>query len=139
MHLRNTLWVTGCVLIGIVLCAENAWVTASRSLIPRSINNVLVGKELRREKHQGIDDVYLLTLDNGAVLEVDQPIFEAVRPSQRLVKDRWEHILHIDQSTLTLTFSPDYAGMLKTMPAAVGMFIIMGIAAWRSGRMSHGH
>src|SRR5678815_6192228 len=113
MHSRRVFWIAGCALIGIVLCAENAWVAAARSLIPCSVNNVLIEKELRHEKHPGIDDVYLLALDNGAVLEADQPIFDAVRPSQRLAKQRWERALHIDQSTLPLTFSRDFAGMLK--------------------------
>jgi hypothetical protein len=139
MHSRKPFWIVACLLIGMTLCAENLWGTGSRSLIPCSLNSVLVAKEMRHEKHQGVDDVYLLTLESGAVLEVDQTIFDAVLPSQRLAKNVWERTLHVDDSTMTLTFSPDFEGMLRVMPVAIGIFVMMGVVAWRSRGTKNGN
>lgn len=119
---------------GLLLCAGNLWFTAQRSTIPLSINGTLADKTIGREKHPGTDDVFWLRMTNGEKLHVDQEIFDAVRPGERLQKESWSRRLEHGNQFAELQWSNDVTGMLRVMPVAVGIMVLLAVGIWRQQR-----
>ena len=118
--------------MGVVLAAANVWFTAARSTIPLALDGVVTTMELRREKHPGRDDVFLLKLHSRTV-QVDEAVYRTVSMGERLHKARWSKRLRHDGQTLSLTWSRDFRGMLLAMPmvivillATCGMTLVAG-------------
>ena len=121
-------------LLGALLCGGNLWVTAARSLIPLQIDAVIEGMEKRREKHPGIDDVFLLRLEQAGEFEVDQAVYDSVALGEKLTKSAWSRQLTHDRQTLQLRWSRNVIGMLWTMPGALIVLAVTGSRAQRRGR-----
>jgi hypothetical protein len=103
------------------LAGGNLWFTAARSTIPLSLDTKILGHEVRREKHPGRDDVYLLVLAGLGQMQVDREIYDAVAIGETLHKEgQSRELLHGDK-VLPLDWSRDHRGMLLAMPLCLGV------------------
>lgn len=120
--------VAGCLLVlAAIFAVLNISVVAARSTIPLALDARVVGKELKREKHPGKDDVCLLRLEGGRTLHVDAAVFAEVANGDTLEKRAGEEELAVNGEAISLQFSPDYHGMLIAMPAI--LLVMAGAAA----------
>lgn len=99
-----------------VLAGANTWFTAARSTIPLALDTEVLSKEIRREKHEGKDDVCLFELAGLGQIQVDREIYEAVAVGETLQKERHSHELRHGGKILQLHWSHDHQGMLMAMP-----------------------
>lgn len=110
----------------------NLWFAAERSTIPRALDGSVVHREIRREKHRGIDDVYLLTFDNGTVIQVDEPVYREVDIGDSVRKSSWSRRIRISGREVSLTWSKDVAGMAISMPLIMLLLIAAALCPKRS-------
>jgi hypothetical protein len=73
MRLPNRIAIGLLLSLGCLFASGNIWFAAVRSTIPRTLHSLVVHKEIRREKHPGRDDVYLVELEHGQRIQVDFP------------------------------------------------------------------
>jgi hypothetical protein len=69
-----------------LLAGANTWFTAARSTIPLALDTKVLSKEIRREKHEGKDDVCLLELEGLGQIQVDREIYDSVAVGETLEK-----------------------------------------------------
>ncbi len=117
-----------------LLAGVNTWFTAARSTIPLALDTKVLGKEVRREKHKGKDDVYLLTLAGLGQVQVDQEIYDAVTVGETVQKDRHSRELQHGDKTLPLHWSRDHQGMLLAMPILLAILAAMLARVLNSSR-----
>lgn len=121
------------VAIFFLLALGNVFVTAQRSLIPLAIDAEVVDLEMRREKHPGKDDVYLLTFSNSkstpSTLQIDQEIAHELKVGNRIKKAAWQDRLNIDDRALQLQYSSDFVGMIQAMPVAI--IVAIAVVYWQ--------
>lgn len=124
--------------LGLMLCVSNLWFTAARTTIPLSLQLEVMDKEIRREKHPGLDDIHLLRFVDGSSIVVDEVIYDEVVPGQVITKDRWSRQLHVGDRMVPLEWSADSRGMLWVMPAAALMlFVLVPPARAKTRRGAH--
>ena len=104
-----------------VLAAANTWFTAARSTIPLALDTKVLNKEIRREKHEGKDDVCLLELAGLGQIQVDQEIYDTIAVGETLQKERYAHELRHGDKAVQLHWSRDHQGMLTAMPICLGI------------------
>ena len=69
------------------LASVNTWYTAApHSTIPLALDTNVLGKEIRREKHEGRDDVYLLQLEGLGTMQVDRDVHDHAQVGETLQK-----------------------------------------------------
>jgi hypothetical protein len=125
--------------IGLGLAIANVWFTAARSTIPLDLNGMVTSMELRREKHPGRDDVFLLKLHSSPEFQVDEVVYRAIDIGERLRKPRWSRRLVHDTETLNLTWSRDCRGMMTAMPLFVLILLATCLATcWQRRRPTAG-
>ena len=134
MRSSNRLYAWALVVIGLLLCAGNLWFTAARTTIPLSLQMTVAGKEIRHEKHPGVDDIHLLRFSDGAVMVVDGKVFEEITEGDAITKDRWSRTLHVGDREIPLEWSADVSGMLWVMPGAALMLFILALPARAKAR-----
>jgi|RhiMethySRZTD1v2_1073278.scaffolds.fasta_scaffold1912558_2 hypothetical protein len=114
-------------LIAMGLAAGNLWFAVARSTIPLALDTTVQEKEIRPEKHPGKDDVYLLWLGGARQIQVDRNVYDQVRIGDPLLKQPWSATLKHGDETVELSYSEDYSGMLKAMPACLLALLATGI------------
>lgn len=117
--------VTSLLLIGLACAVGNLWYAAARSTIPLSVKGEVIGKRVGVEKHPGVDDVYLVTLDRGEPLRVDKQIFDQLSVGDGVYKVAWKTEMAIDDRILPLQLSRDFYGLLWCMLSAVVIMLSM--------------
>lgn len=118
--------------LGLGLAGANVWFTAARSTIPLRLEGTVTNTEVRREKHPGRDDVFLIKLQSQPAIQVDEPVYRAMAIGQRVAKPRWSRQLRIDDRTLPLAWSRDCGGMIASMPMVLLVLAgTMAAAIWR--------
>lgn len=117
--------------VGIALALANLWFAAVRSTIPLALDGQIQSKERRLEKHPGIDDVFLITL-NGRTLQVDQPLYDAVNPGTVVDKWSWSHEVAMSGAGIRLSWSPDARGMAWAMPFTMAILAVLVGLAWQA-------
>ena len=95
-------------------CLGNVAVTWLRSTIPLQLNGMVDSIELRREKRGGVDDVYLVTVDDET-LQMDTVLGTTLRKGDHVRKDRWSRVLRTSRGPVPLEPSKDAKGMMATM------------------------
>jgi hypothetical protein len=123
----------------VFLAAGNLWFAAVRSTIPLRLNGRATHKQRLTEKTVGVDDVHLITLDDGTRIQVDGPVYEAVVLNHVVRKDAWSRKLEVDGTNINVDWSRDFSGMLWAMPSVLVVFLMLGILANRSRALSDGH
>lgn len=132
MRLRRWLIVVALLTAAAALAAANIWFTAARSTIPLRLEGIVARKETRHEKHPPRDDVWLLDLRPGGVVQVDETVFDQVAAGDELRKDRWSRRLLCNERPVDLKWSADFYGMLWAMP--LSMAVIVFAAVWTSAK-----
>jgi hypothetical protein len=121
---------------GALFVAANVWFAGLRSTIPLNLDATVLHKEVRHEKHPPHDDVCLITLDSQRVLQVDQAIYDAIRPNDYLRKDAGSRHLTVSGRTIELNWSRDAKGIAYAMPISLLVIVItaaiVGLASWDS-------
>ena len=110
-----------------VFAAANLWFAAARSTIPLRLDAVVQRKEIRHEKHPPKDDVCLFDLGPQGTLHVDQSVFDGVNVGDHLRKERWSHTLECNQRKFELAWSADTRGVIRAMPLAIGVMLILAV------------
>lgn len=100
------------VALGLGFAAGNLWYSAIRSTIPLELRGEVTKKQRGIEKSPGVDDVYLVTLDNKRVFQVDRMVYESVSVSQTIDKSAWSNKATIDGRTIKLVWSSDFYGLV---------------------------
>jgi len=131
MPFRKAAAVISLFALAALLAGANTWFTAVRSTIPLRLDTKVLGKEVRREKHEGKDDVCLLELEGIGQIQVDREIYEAVAIGETLSKDRTARELRHGEHALQLDWSRDHQGMLRAMPILLGILTILLVSASR--------
>ena len=126
--MRSPRFLTNCCLfsLGLLLACGNVWFAAARSTIPLGLDASVINKEIRREKHPGKDDVYLLRLSPGRAIQVDESLFNSIEVGDRLQKDAWSRGLKCSGRKIPLGLSADFRGMTFAMPAL--MIVLLAAA-----------
>src|SRR4051812_48376435 len=91
-----------------VLAGVNTWFTAARSTIPLALDTKVLSKEIRREKHEGKDDVCLLELEGFGQIQVDRETYDAVAVGEILRKASQSRELRHGDKILQLQWSRDH-------------------------------
>jgi hypothetical protein len=121
-------------LVGLALAGGNFWVTAARSTIPIGLDARIAELEIRHEKHPGFDDVFFLVFEGGRRIHVDQPVFRGLAVGDFVEKRPGDRSIEITRSKgatkfLPLEFSSDFHGMCVVMPIALGIAVVLAVAA----------
>ena len=101
--------------LGLGMAGLNVWVTLARSTIPARLEGTVVGVEVLPEKHPGVDDVWMVTLD-GERFQADRAVAQHLAPGQRVQKAAWSRVLDVSGRTVPLSCSADAHGMWIAMP-----------------------
>jgi len=121
--LRKVLVLAALLCMAGLLAAGNLWFAARRSTIPLQLDDLVIGRETKHEKHPGSDDVYLLDLERRGTLQVDKHIYDAVHHGDKLNKAAWERQLIVGERAVALTYSEDFVGLTRVMPASLLVLI----------------
>ncbi len=124
--------VAGLVIMAAGFAFANVWFSAARSTIPIAIDGIASFKEMRLEKHPGVDDVYLLTIDGERVLQVDRAVHEAIRLGADLKKQPWQTSMDVNGRGVDLDWSTDARRMPWAMALAFVVCVTTGVVSWRS-------
>jgi hypothetical protein len=120
--------------IGVAFALLAVGATISRSLIPHRIDATVADIEVRREKHPGIDDVWLVHLDDGRRIHADAEIARQLSDGAQLTKAPGQTQMTVDGTTLPLAPSHDALGMLWVMPLTLITAIAAAAASLRLSR-----
>lgn len=107
----------------VLLAVANLWVTFARSLIPNEIHGMAVGLEVRREKHPGVDDVFILHLDEGDFV-VDREVAASFEGGELIDKEAWSSDITVAGDVQHLETSSDFRRMLIAMPLVLALALV---------------
>ena len=133
--MRSPRFLTNCCVLslGLLLAAGNLWFAAARSTISLRLDARVIGKEIRREKHPGKDDVYVLLLSPAHAVQVDESLFNSIEEGNHLQKDAWSRRLKCSGRTIALGLSADFRGMSLAMPALMVVLLAAALAQKMAG------
>ncbi len=120
--------------LGVIFSGANVWFTAARSTIPLSIQGVISQKQLLIEKHPGVDDVYVITLDGNRKLHVDAILYDALLEKQSIAKKAWENSILVDGNVVPLTWSSDARAMIWAMPCTLLICLAVAVSVMRRSK-----
>ena len=92
----------------------------ARSGILLRFDGTVTAIEVRREHQQGVDDVWLVSID-GQPVHLDPQLAGSLRVGDRIVKRRWDAIVLIDGESRELSPTTDARRMLLVAPVAVAL------------------
>ena len=120
-------------LIAVVLFATlAAWSLAVRSTIPMALDGTVTSVETRHEKHPGVDDVWLVSID-GDQRHLDTEIAVGLSVGDRLEKERWDTHLEVNGEARSLHLSNDSRAMLFLAPILALTAAVLAVPQRRSG------
>lgn len=131
MQLLRIANITVLLFIGVAFATTNVWISALRSTIPAQLDDRVVAKEIRTEKHPGKDDVYLLQLDPGGLTQVDRHVYEAVQDGDTIQKESWSRTLRVRSNPFALGWSTDFHGMVIAMPLTLAVLLLAAVGVIR--------
>lgn len=115
---------------GVVFAASGAWSLVARSTIPAALDGTVTAVEVRHEKHPGVDDVWLVSVDRGALVHVDRAVAAMLSEEDRIEKGAWDTTLVVNGEPHALSLSPDARSMLVLAPLVAAL--IVGLALFSS-------
>lgn len=104
---------------GVLFAALAAWTLVERSTIPAELDGTVTTLELRHEKHPGVDDVWMVSIDDGDLRHVDTEVAVLLSEGARVQKDAWDSTLVVDGSPHQLELTQDARAMLVLAPVLV--------------------
>lgn len=127
MRLPNFNPVLTLVLMGCLFAMANMWLTAGRSTVPYAIDGTVTAMDRRLEKHPGLDDVYLISIDSGRWMQIDKLLFDLLHNGSQLTKQRWSKQIEVDGQSTHLEFSRDFVGMVRAFPLICSILVGFGL------------
>lgn len=121
------------VLTGAVFAALAAWSLVARSTIPAELDGTVTAIELRHEKHLGIDDVWMVSVDEGGFRHVDAKVAALLSEGDRLRKEAWATTLVVEGEPHALSLSDDARAMLALAPVLVVLIAALAVFSTRRG------
>ncbi len=115
------------------LALGNLWTTFCRSGIPVGLSGVVESVEVRREKHPGLDDVWLVRV-GGREVHLDAEVASLVRLGDGLRKPAWSAELVTPRGTFGVSVSKDFRRMAVAMPLLIGLAVFL---CWRRSNRGH--
>ena len=120
-----------------VALAAGAVVAAGwRSTIPRALDARVVAEDWLLEHRAGVDDVFVLTLDDGRRIHVDEAVATVVAVGDRLEKSRGSRVLSVNGEGELLRWSTDTRRI--GIASAVVLALMMAMALFETGRGGEG-
>jgi hypothetical protein len=120
-------------LVAVVLFAAlAAWSLAIRSTIPMAFDGTVTSIETRHEKHPGVDDVWLVSID-GDQRHLDTEIAVGLSVGDHVTKERWDTRLEVNGKERSLHLSDDSRAMLFFAPILALAAAVLAIPQRRSG------
>jgi hypothetical protein len=120
-------------LVAVVLFAAlAAWSLAVRSTIPMALEGTVTSIETRQEKHPGVDDVWLVSID-GEQRHLDTELAEALGVGDHLAKERWDTHLEVNGEERPLRLTNDARAMLFLAPILALTAAGLAVPRRRSG------
>lgn len=129
MRLPSIVFALAAVVFGLI----NVGITFARSTIPYALHGRIEAIDLKFEKHPGVDDVYLVTI-NGRSYHVDRAVGVRLDQSDRIDKQAWSASLRTPRETVRLRPSADARRMTAVMPVAVLAALALTLAGARIDR-----
>lgn len=129
MRTLDRLTIATLFIIGLGLCLGNIWYAATRSTIPLSLKGTVTKKQVGTEKHPGVDDAYMITLDSRQTLCIDKLPFDAMATGDAIEKKAWQRELQVGAKAVGLQWSQDFYGIVGCMAAAMVIMVLMSRAA----------
>lgn len=112
-------------LAAVAFTALAAWSLAARSAIPSRVDGTVTSIETRHEKHPGVDDVWIVSVD-GEPRQLDAALAQALSVGDHVAKERWQTHLEVDGEEHALRLSHDCRAMLLLAP--VVLLVATGLA-----------
>lgn len=121
------------VLTGVVFAALAAWTLFARSTIPVEFDGVVTSIELRHEKHPGVDDVWMVAVDDGRARHVDRDVAALVKEGDTISKRAWDRALMVNGDAHEVSVSDDARAMFGLAPA-LGILVsaLVAFTSWRA-------
>jgi hypothetical protein len=131
---RGAVWAAlALVLTGVVFAALASWSLVARSIIPAELDGTVTAIELRHEKHPGVDDVWMVSVDEGRLHHVDRDVAALLAEGDDLRKKAWDTTLVVDGKPHELSLSDDARAMLGLGPV---LAVLIGALALFSSRQA---
>ncbi len=112
--------------MGCLFAMANVWVTAGRSTIYYSLDGTVTAMDRRLEKHPGLDDVYLISINSRAWIQIDKGLFDQLHIGSQLTKERWSKQIEVEGQSSRLEYSSDLVGMVRALPLICAILIGYG-------------
>ena len=125
------------VLTGVLFAALAAWTLVDRSTIPGEFQGTVTAIELRHEKHPGVDDVWMISINDGELRHVDSDVAALLEEGDRVRKDAWDPTLVVDGESHLLSLSDDARAMLGFAPTLAGVIAALTLLTHRQTRALH--
>ncbi|TCI99765.1 hypothetical protein [Aeromicrobium sp. IC_218] len=126
--------VVALVVTGVLLVGIGAWAFVARSTLPLSLDGTVTSVEVRHEKHPGVDDVWMVALDDGPPRHLDRRVARLLEPGDEVRKDRWSGTVQVAGTTHDVGLSRDARVFLGLSPLLVLATAGLGVLATRRPR-----
>ena len=103
-----------------------AWSLAARSTIPLPLDGTVTRIELRHEKHPGVDDVWMVSVD-GEQRHLDTAVAHLLEVGDLVTKDRWDTRLSVNGEERSLHLSGDSRAMLWLAPVVALIALALAV------------
>ena len=113
---------------GVLFAALAAWTLVDRSTIPAELQGTVTAVELRHEKHPGVDDVWMVSVDDGGLRHVDSAVAALLDEGDRVHKGAWDTLLVVNDQAHPLGLNEHAPRMLALAPVlalAVGALTLL--------------
>jgi len=122
------------VIMAVLFAALGAWSLAARSTIPLALDGTVTQVEVREEKHPGVDDVWMVSID-GEPRHLDSELAAELEVGDRIRKDRWETHLDVNDATRDLVLSDDARAMFGVAPLSLLLAALLALPGrWFTSR-----
>ena len=122
------------VLTGLLFAAVAAWTLVERSMIPVEVDGTVTAIEVRPEKHPGVDDVWMIRVDDEGPRHVDADVAHLLHEGARVEKEAWTTDLTVDGEHHALTLSDDARAMLVLAPMSGLALVALALTTHRHAR-----
>lgn len=100
-------------------------VAVRRSTVPLALDGVVRQVEVRREKHPGVDDVYVVDVGSRRDLVVDREMAEALGEGDVVSKDAWSREMRVGDRVVRLGWSRDAVRLALAAPLLVLLGVVL--------------
>ncbi len=116
---------------GVLLVVLGGWTLVARSTLPLSLDGTVTSVEVRHEKHPGVDDVWMVALDDAEPRHLDRDVARLLQRGDEVDKEAWSPTLTVDGVRHDVGPSRDARVFLALSPALLLAVAALGVVAIR--------